>query len=149
MTIRERVSFEQIASVISAFNNFSVEKIGTSTAYYNHLSTSNKLMAGISILYSEKGYKSYVKLALTNELKDSEFTCMISLLAKTLNTDIAIGDFTSTSSYSPLEYLIISPDQKYQKAYEERNDDKMFEVTPYTEKFDISELLKICKKLET
>ena len=145
ISILNQVSFEQVALIVSKFRNIPIQKIGTQEAYFNQLFTTDALEIGISIQYQSKGYKSFVELTLTHEMTESEFVQMVCQFAKILNTDVTIGDVTSKNEFSMGEYLVIGSDQKYQRAYEERNDAEMFDVKTYTEKSDVSELFKINK----
>ena len=145
MSLRDKFNFNQVASIISEFLRVPIDRIGTMEAYFKQLSITDHLEVGISIQYLSRDYKSLVELFLTNDITEAKFLAMICLLAKKLNTDIVIGDVTSKSNFATGEYIIISPDQRYQKAYEQIDDGDIFEVKIYTEKSDVSELLKINK----
>jgi hypothetical protein len=140
VSIYTKVAFEEIAAIISKFKGIPIGKIGTEDAYYNQLSDDNELEVGISVQHQNKGYRTFVQLVFKNEMIEHDFVEIVCELARELDTDVAIGDITSNSNFATGEYLIITADQHYQKAYEKSNDEDSFELSVYTDKREVSEL---------
>ena len=146
--ISDKVSFEQVAMIVSNYTNISYEKIEVYDEYFNKLGTASELKIGIDIFFYSKGYKTYIEVNhICFTLKDFQIIELACKLAIGLKSNVAVGDFTDSKEFT---YVIISPDEKYQKAYNsitrEGNDgEQVMEFTTYTEKADLSEYISVVK----
>jgi hypothetical protein len=141
--ISNKVSFNQVATIVGNYTNVPYEKIGkTIDEYYEKFDTTDKLQMGINIWFYNRGYKTYINVDRPEfGLTDSQLIRLACKLATELNSNVAIGDLAAIEEFT---YVIISPDRKYQKAYgidrrKEDEEDEITEFTTYTEKADMSE----------
>lgn len=137
--IKRKVNFVEIASVLSNFMNVPLQKIGTHEEYYDRINTIDELAIGVNIDYFNQGFVTCVNINhLDFDITDFQIVQLACKLAETLATDIVINDLTDQEGFT---YLIISPDKKYQKAYESPQDEENIKFTPHTKNLDIYEYL--------
>ena len=142
--ISDKVCFEQVARVLSDYANISSEKIGTMDECIDKFETEDEIKVAMDIYYYLEGYKTYVDINYIDfEFKESQITELACKLAVELKSNVALADDVDCGEFN---YIIISPDRKYQKAYEMYSNTETLNFTTHSDKADISEYLSIVDK---
>ena len=138
--VSDKVSFKQVATIVSDCINIPFNKIGTMDECIDRFGTIDELNTSIDIYSYKEGYKTYINVNnMSFELKESQIIKVAYELAIRLNSNVALADRVD---YGEFNYIIISPDRKYQKAYEIISREGL-NLSPYSEKANISEYLAL------
>jgi len=137
--ISDKISYEQVAEIVSNYTNIDYEKIGTMDECINKFGTIEELTIAVDVYFYSRGYKTYVNInQLGFRFKESQIIKLACELAISLRRNIALADEVDCGEFN---YIIISPDKKYQKAYRIVSNEDAIEFTTYSEKADINEYI--------
>ncbi|MDY7015702.1 MAG: hypothetical protein SVX43_19340 [Cyanobacteriota bacterium] len=142
-----KVSFANVAGVLSQFFGISLERIGSEDDFYNQLEREDALEMGMTLHFAEKGYKTLLDLSSMKNINDEKYIELASQLARSLKTNAVIADVTKFKPGID-RFLVFYPNGKCQRAYNTYDEEGNFYIEPFSETMTPAEVIQDLRKEE-
>jgi hypothetical protein len=124
LSLRTHVAREAILEFLARFLGVRRDDIGSELDYWSRSGPNGgRLALGVTVRWSEKGYRTFVTWVQTPELPSSSFLRLAFEAAKHCSTEVAIGDVLHESDFAIGRYLVLTPNGQLWRAAELSNSD--------------------------
>jgi len=111
ISLRSTLEYSQFRLFLSEILDISTDYIVTNSKYWKRIGVDDEFLVGLSILWSDEGFRTFAKWAQPTEMSDITFLKLASEAAIRFGTEVAIGDFTDEAEFSTDKFLVITPDE--------------------------------------
>ncbi|MEK8019761.1 MAG: hypothetical protein VSS75_023045 [Candidatus Parabeggiatoa sp.] len=144
-SIKKKIFFDKLKSVLSKAFRVPESKIGTSTKFYDSYESLADFELGIEVENQDSGFSTFIKCASKKDLTENDIFNIACTLSVLLTSEVAIGDITYDSDISTGDFLVITPDKFVYRAYEDADlieNEDIFELKARSRKISITDFVK-------
>jgi hypothetical protein len=140
-----KITLDNLFVLISTYTGLDKTQVMSDEEFDNNLD-GRKTLIGIELTYQYQDFQTWITMTCLNYKFDSlNLVNFGIMMAKTLNTEVAIEDPLWQGDPQISSKMIISPTQTYRKAYFYQNNEGICSMKVYEEEND---LLQVMQKLD-
>ena len=136
------ITLDNLLVLISKYTGLDKNQVVSDEKFENILE-SGKILIGIELMHQHQDFQTWITMTCLNYKFDSlNLVNFGIMMAKTLNTEVAIEDPLWQGDPQVSSRMIISPTQTYRKAYFYQNNEYICSMTVYEEENNLSQVIQ-------